>query len=260
MTSGWISGGLECRAETAAVDRNLEVTHIHIYVCMKWSCEGNWNFPERELNVSRTEIQERNVFSCLPEHRGERLVARLGQRVLSRKKRRSRQIPAWLGEVKTEGWPPAPAGAPVRRVWGTQLRAGACGGRAPTGLSEGRRETGCGRLEVGGRWEEERLGTFARTPAGGVWTKGGVPHLQSEPWNLAKPNTRSARGGGPAAKVPGLPPHPDSFLRGFSWSYILDRVTVTCEDSSGKKEFWNVPSCSQKPPTCKKWRFGLLDN
>ena len=34
---------------------------------------------QRELNVSRTEIQERNVFSCLPEHRGERLVARLGQ-------------------------------------------------------------------------------------------------------------------------------------------------------------------------------------
>ena len=29
MTSGWISRGLECREETTAVDRNLEVTHTH---------------------------------------------------------------------------------------------------------------------------------------------------------------------------------------------------------------------------------------
>ena len=36
MTGGWISGGLECREETTAVDRDLEVTHTnthtHIYM------------------------------------------------------------------------------------------------------------------------------------------------------------------------------------------------------------------------------------
>lgn len=50
-------------------------------------------------------------------------------------------------------------------------------GWARAGLSEGRRETGvAGDLKLGGGgWGEERLGTFARTPAGGVWTKGGVP-------------------------------------------------------------------------------------
>lgn len=70
----------------------------------------------------------------------------------------------------------------MRRVWGTQLRARACGGRAPTGLSEGRRETGgVGDLKLGGSGERKDWEHSQGSLQVGCGQKVGSPHLQSEP-------------------------------------------------------------------------------